>query len=123
MAIATGTAMLIGAGLAAGGSAYAANRQSGSANRGYQYQSETANRAADLEAQAARETLAFEKEREARRKAEFEQIQAKNLEQYNQAQARMEPYRALGRGAIGQLMQPIPGKPQPGSMGALMGGK
>lgn len=111
-ALATGTAAV---GAAAIGSQ--------SAGRSGRYQSETANRAADLEAQAAREALAFEKEREAARKAEFDKVQALNLDQYNQAQARMEPYRALGRGAIGQLMQPIPGKPQPGSMGALMGGK
>lgn len=94
-----------------------------SANKSAKYQVGAANRAGDLEAQAAREALAFEKEREAARKAEFDQIQARNFEQYQQAQQRMEPYRALGRGAIGQLMKPIPGKPQPGSMGALMGGR
>lgn len=123
MAIATGTAMLLGAGLAAGSSAYAANRAGSSANRSARYQTDYANRAADLEAKAAAEALAFEKEREARRRAEFDSIQARNFEQYQLAQGRLAPYRALGRGAIGQLMKPIPGKTQPGSIGALMGGK
>lgn len=105
---------------------YAANRSSGAATRASRHQMNAANQAAEIEAAAAREALAFEREREARRQKEFEMVQDRNYGLYREAQARLEPYRALGRGAIGQLMKPIPRpttQPNPNSIGALMGGQ
>lgn len=71
---------------------------------GNRAQTRANDRAAQLEADATAATLAFLKEQEATRAREFRETEAKNLGLYREQQARLEPYRRLGRGSIGQLM-------------------
>lgn len=94
-----------------------------SADRSARAQTQAANQAANLEAQSARDALAFEREREAARQREFREVQDRNYALYREADARLQPYRQLGRGALGQMMRPLPRPHDPGSLGSMMGGQ
>ena len=109
----------VAAGAGAVGAAALGSRSAGKSAR---VQADSANRAGEIEAAAARETLAFEKEREAQRRKEFQMVQDRNYGLYQEAQQRLAPYRQLGRGAVGQLMKPIP-RPGQRTIGSLMGGQ
>lgn len=115
-------------------SIWGGKNQSGAARTAASHQTTAMQRAAEIEAQAAREALAFERDREARRQKEFDLTQERNYgiyqdglrrddERYQTRRSDLAPYRALGRGSIGQLMKPIP-RPQPQgqTIGSLMGG-
>jgi hypothetical protein len=116
-------AAAISAAASASASAYGAHKTSGAARKSAELQAASANQAGALEAKAAEDALTFAKEQEAQRKLEFQQTQALNLDQYRQSQARLEPYRRLGAGTIGQMAQPIPDwQARPGSLGQMMTG-
>ena len=113
----------IAGGAAAGATVYGAHKSSSAQQRAAELGSASANQAGALEAKAAEDALTFAKEQEAQRKLEFQQTQALNLDQYRQSQARLEPYRRLGAGTIGQMAQPIPDwQARPGSLGQMMTG-
>jgi len=71
MAVATGTAALIGAGVSALGLFGGAKAQAGASNR-----------AVEAQERAAQQALQLEREREAARKAEYDQAQARYREEY-----------------------------------------
>lgn len=122
---------LITSAASAGATIYGASRASGAAKRSAQYGMQQANYAANLEAQAADKALAFAKEQEAARQQEFKATQDRNYQlwqadqareqgRYDDLQSRMQPYRRLGAGAVGQMMHlPVS---LPGTLGARMGG-
>lgn len=111
----------VGATAGAGSAIYGAHKQSSAAKNAAQLQTDSANRAAELEANSASEALAFTREQEDTRRREWEDTQKRNFQIYQDQQAELAPYRAFGRGAIGQLASPIPGAPPPGSIGDRVG--
>ena len=110
---------VIGAGIGAGASMYAAKKQNQAAREGARVTSSAATHAADLEANAALQALAYQQQVEATRRQEFETTQDRNYALWQRRESQLQPYRDLGRGALGQLMRPIP-RADPNSLGALL---
>lgn len=105
------------------GQIYGANKQTSAAMQSAAAQIAAANHAADLQAQAAAEALAFERSQAAQQQQNWQTTQDRNYGIYQTQQANLAPYRALGAGAIAQLMQPIRQRPAPGgSVAGMMGG-
>lgn len=124
-AITPAVATLLAGGAAAGAGVYAAHAAGSSANKAAQYQATTANQAAQIESQSAADALAFQREQEAQRQKEWQSTQDRNYgiyqEERDYRRGNLRPYQQLGTRAIGQLLQPIVQRPQPGSVAALMG--
>lgn len=110
MAMATGTALLLGGLVSAGSSIYGANKQAGSARS-----------VAKSQNQAIDTSLDWEREQEARRQKEWDASEARNQDNWQKEVAReqmnldrareedimrdrrKEPYRVVGRAALSDL--------------------
>lgn len=139
MAIATGTALAIGAIASGGASAYGAKKQASSANRAAALQTQSSNEAARLQSEATQKALDFQIATEAQRARELADTQAKNFaiyqeetgysrgrdaladERFNTREQNLTPYRRTGVASLGQLMKPIAYTQAPrGTLAALM---
>lgn len=98
MAIATGTALLLGAGLSAGASVVGARTQQSAARD-----------AARTEDAASREALAYQKEQDAYERKRDEEQTNYDRGQYADYLGRLDPYRAAGTGALARLSSHLGG--------------
>lgn len=136
MAVATGTAMLIGAGLSAAGTGISAKMNSSANKNATKAQMAATNHAQSIEERAEAQRLEEARRTEALNQRNWEIEQARDEGRFkmgrddalrNEAQAnaryafderRREPYRAVGRGAVRNLAQlagieGIPGEAPP----------
>ena len=110
MAIATGTALLLGAGAGLVG----ASMQSRAAQKGAQAQAQATGQAADLQYQTAQESLALQREM-------YEKGLGFQKDVYETGLRLGQPYREAGYGALTRIGELLPGLTAPVSREEIMG--